>query len=274
MTVTTTHTHSPRSQRWYQPTISPEHGVYVILAVSFLTGAAAAQQWTWVTTLALVCAFCGFQAEHPLVLQIKQRRSWKPRLLLWAGLYGGVAGAIALWLLGKSHSAIALGLIYSAVSLALMVDTALVWRRQQKSVVNELITFAAVCLSAPLAYTATTGTLSMGAIALWAINTLFFASAIFTVKLRKPNPPSIVASATFHAIATALVLVLGLAGWLGWMTAAAFGIGLLKFMLIRWQKDWYCTTKIQHVALIETASSVLFLGMVSESLLPHLGLSI
>jgi len=33
---------------------------------------------TLATTLALICAFCGFQAEHPLVMQLKQRRSLKP----------------------------------------------------------------------------------------------------------------------------------------------------------------------------------------------------
>ncbi|MEO1069765.1 MAG: hypothetical protein AAFW95_11695 [Cyanobacteria bacterium J06638_6] len=43
-----------------------------------------------------LCAYCGLQAEHPLVLQIQQRRSWKPRCLIWAGVYGEVAGAIAL----------------------------------------------------------------------------------------------------------------------------------------------------------------------------------
>jgi len=70
------------SQRWYNPTFSPEHGVYVVLCVSFLTGAAAAQDWTWATTLALICAFCGFQAEHPWILQIKQRKSLKVRFVV------------------------------------------------------------------------------------------------------------------------------------------------------------------------------------------------
>jgi len=78
----------PPTPTWHRPTVSPEHGVYVMLFVSFLTGAAAAQHWTWTTTLAIVCAFAGFQAEHPLILQIKQRRSWKPRFLLWGSLYG------------------------------------------------------------------------------------------------------------------------------------------------------------------------------------------
>lgn len=132
-----------KGSSWYFPTVSPEHGAYVVLTVSFLTGAAAAQQWTWATTLALLCAFCGFQAEHPLMLQIKQRRSWKPRFLLWAGVYGGIAMAIA-----------------------------------------------------------------------------------------------------------------------------AFGVAMLKFGLIMWQKDGYCHAKIQYVALLETSTSLLFLAIAALSLLP------
>ncbi len=87
-----------QSPTWYHPTISPEHGVYVVLLVSFMVGAAAAQAWTWSTTLALLCAFCGFQAEHPLMLQIKQRKSWKPRFLVWSGVYGGLALIMAGYL--------------------------------------------------------------------------------------------------------------------------------------------------------------------------------
>ena len=41
----------PKFKQWFRPTISSEHGVYIMLLVSFLTGAAAAQQWTWATTL-------------------------------------------------------------------------------------------------------------------------------------------------------------------------------------------------------------------------------
>ena len=92
--VNTTSNTKPNTQVWYRLTFSPEHGVYVVLLVSFLIGAAAAQNWTLATTLALVCAFCGFQAEHPLVWQIKQRRSWKPRFLIWGGVYAVISGAM------------------------------------------------------------------------------------------------------------------------------------------------------------------------------------
>ena len=268
MTSVATSSHSPKFSQWYRPTFSPEHGVYVMLLVSFLTGCAAAQQWTWTTTLALICGFCGFQAEHPLVWQIKQRKSWKPRLLLWASLYGGMAVAIALWLWWQSSNRLPLLIIYSSAIAALIFDVVSVRHRQQKSRLNELVTFAAVCLSAPLAYTVTTGTIDKTAIALWILNTLFFSSAIFTVKLRKTRTASIVPGIIFHGIGSAIVLTLGLTGWLSPITASAFGVAVVKFILILGQKNWYCTAKIQQVALLETLSSFAFLALVAFSVLP------
>ncbi|MBC6481963.1 MAG: YwiC-like family protein [Hormoscilla sp. GM7CHS1pb] len=262
-----TNSHLPKSQQWYRPTVSLQHGVYVMLIVSFLTGAAAAGQWTWATTLAFICAFFGFQAEHPLVLQVKQRKSWKPRFLLWGSIYGGVAGAIALWFAYSSHAVLSLLPIYGGVIAALIFDLVEVWHRQQKSFLNELVTFAAICLSALLAYAITMGTLSTGAIAIWILDALFFSSAIFTVKLRKIKNASIVPGLFFHGIATIIVMLLWLVGWLAPMSALAFGVALLKFALILWQKDWYCTTKIQQVALLETNSSLVFLAMVAIALL-------
>ncbi|HEY9622422.1 MAG TPA: YwiC-like family protein, partial [Crinalium sp.] len=137
-------------------------------------------------TLALLCAFCGFQAEHPLVLQLKQRRSFKPRFLVWGSIYGGIASAIALYLwLIQSELTSPLSWIYLSAIAALVVDAISVFHREQKSVLNELITFAAVCLSAPFAYVATSEHVSLLVMGLWILNTLFFSSAIFTVKLRK-----------------------------------------------------------------------------------------
>lgn len=184
------------SQAWYHPTLSHEHGVYVVLLVAFITGAALAQAWTLSTTLALVCAFLGFQAEHPIVLQLKQRRSLKPRFLVWGSLYSAVAVAIAFWL--YLHSPVLLW-IYSGAVAALIVDAVYVLYREQKFIFNELITFAAVCLAAPLAYAATTGSLAVSAMGLWVLNTLYFSSTIFTVKLRKTKTSSPVPGVVYHA---------------------------------------------------------------------------
>lgn len=126
------------SQSWrtrlsaLRPTLSPEHGVYVVLLVSFLTGAAAAQGWTAETSLALLCAASGFQAEHPLAVQIRQRKTWKPRLVLWGFVYGGTALAIALYLYGHlywSTGAVLSPLlwIYLGAIAALLYDGFSIW---------------------------------------------------------------------------------------------------------------------------------------------------
>lgn len=268
MTLSRTTATSVLPQRgvpWYHPTMSPEHGVYVVLLVSFLTGAAAAQQWTWATTLALVCALAGFQAEHPLVLQIKQRRSWKLRFLLWGSLYGGLALGLAGYLYLQVP---ALLWLYGAAIAALGIDAIAVWYRQQKSVANEMLTFAAVCLAAPLAFMATTGTEMASLIGLWLLNTLFFSSSIFTVKLRKPKTASLVPGIIYHAIATLVIVGLWYLGWLAITTALAFGVVLLKVSGITLLQDWYRTTAIQNVALLETLSALIFLMITALSLLP------
>jgi YwiC-like protein len=260
--------HSTHPPAWYRPIFSPEHGVYVVLGVSFLTGVAAAQQWTLATTLALICAFAGFQAEHPLVLQIKQRRSWKPRFLLWGGLYAITALGLAAYL--ALQAPVLLWLEVGAIA-AFWIDAASIFYRQQKSVNNELLTFAAVCLAAPFAYAATNGTLTISVLGLWLLNTLFFSSAIFTVKLRKPNksePSALRPGLVYHAIASLVIAGLGYGGWLAPITAIAFGVALLKFGIILWQLDWYKTTPIQSVALLETLSALVFLTITAVSLLP------
>lgn len=250
---------------WYQPTVSPEHGVYVMLFVSFLIGTAAAQLWTWHTTLALICAFAGFQAEHPWTLQIKQRRSWKPRFLVWGSLYAGIALGIAVYLYWQTP--ILLWLYLGAIT-TFAINSVAVFYRKQKSIWNEFLTFASVCLSAPLAAIATTGTATIALLGVWLLNTLFFSSAIFTVKLRKPKTQSRVPGLVYHSLATLIVMGLWSIGWLPGLVAIAFGVVLLKFGLIIWQLEWYKTTAIKHVALLETLSAILFLSLTILALLP------
>lgn len=265
---------SHKGSNWWRPMVSPEHGAYVVLLVSFLTGAAAAQQWTSLTTLAFVCASLGFQAEHPLVLQIRQRKSWKPRFLLWGGLYGGTALTIACylyWQLGAWVSPL-LG-IYLAAFVAVVCDGIAVLHRNQKTILNEWITFAATCLAAPFAYLVTTGSLAPVAIGLWVLNTLFFTSSIFTVKLRKAkidDQRSIAIQRILLYLAAASAIVFSLSGFhLAFLwTVLPFGIVLVKVGFILWQRHWYCTTSIRSVAMVETVSALLFWIMVSLSVLP------
>lgn len=57
--------------------------------------------------------------------------------------------------------------IYAGAIVGLAIDAISVFYREQKSVANELTSFFAVCLSAPLAYVVTTATISPAVVGLW-----------------------------------------------------------------------------------------------------------
>jgi hypothetical protein len=158
--------------------------------------------------------------------------------------------------------------LYLGAIAAFVIDAISVFYRQQKSFANELFTFAAVCLAAPLAYVAVTGTWTLSVLGLWLLNTLFFSSTIFTVKLRKPRTASLVPGLIYHAIATGIISGLWYMGWLTPISAMGFGVALLKLGLILALQDWYRTTPIQNVAILETTSALIFLLIVALSLLP------
>ena len=248
-----------------RPTFSPEHGVLLVLFGSVITGAALAQAWNYCTTLALICAFFALQAEHPLVVQIKQRSTWKPRFLIWSGIYGTIAIAIAIWLWVQSPILL---WIYALALMALIADGVAVFQKKHKSILNELVIFAAICLSTPLTYAATTHSLCVEAIAIWLLNTLFFSSAIFSIKLRRKRTSSLMLGVVYHLIASLIVAGLYFLGWLNIFTTLAFVVALVKFTVVIGVRRWYCQARFQHIALFETRFALLYMAIAAISVLP------
>lgn len=248
-----------------KPTFSPEHGVLIVWFGSFLTGAALAQHWNYCTNLALLCSFFALQAEHPLIVQLKQRSTLKPRYAIWAGIYGACAIIIAVYL---SILSPVLLWIYAIVAFALIFDVIAVLKRKHKSILNELVIFAAICLSTPLSYAATTGSLSIEVMAVWILNTLFFGSAIFTIKLRRKKTSSLMPGIVYHLIASVFVTGFFLLGWLKLFTALAFAVVLIKFAVVIVFRKWYIKAKFHSVALLETRFAIFYIAACAISVLP------
>ena len=249
----------------YRPTFAPEHGVLLVLFGSFLTGAALAQQWTYSTTLALICAFFALQAEYPYIVQIKLRKNPKPRYLLWGAIYSLISLVIAIWLWRQTP---ALLWLYLLAVLGLIVDGIAVVKGKHKSRVNEIIGFAAICLSAPLAYGATIGHLNAEAIAIWILNTLFFSSAVYTIKLRRKKTAAFKPGVIYHCIAALIIASLYYFNYLSLVTALSFAIALIKLITVFRFQNWYRRTKFHAVAIFETRFALVYIAIASISLLP------
>ncbi|MEM0978710.1 MAG: YwiC-like family protein [Cyanobacteria bacterium P01_H01_bin.58] len=260
-------TASPRRnfKPWYLPTFSPEHGVLLVLAGAILTGASLAQAWTWETTLACLGAFLGLQAEYPLVVQIKQRRSWKPRYVFWAGLYGSVAIAIAAWLTYHHPSLI---WVCGGGALAMALDVWAVLQHRQKAIDVEIMMFAAICMSTLFVYGTTVNALTIEAVGLWLLNTLFFASAVFTIKLRKVRTSCLKGGLIYHGVAVAGIVLLYWLGWLSPLTALTFAVALLKLTTVICLRDWYCNCRFEYIARFETYFALSYTALACLTVLP------
>ena len=261
----TSSTKKKKANKLFRPTFSPEHGVLLVLFGSFLTGAALAQQWTYSTTLALICAFFALQAEYPYIVQIKLRKNPKPRYLIWSGIYGSISLALAIWLWWKFPVLIWL---YILAVIGLVVDAIAVIRGKHKSRINEIIGFAAICLSAPLAYGATTGNLNLNAMVMWILNTLFFSSAVYTIKLRRQKTAALKPAIIYHCLAALIVISLYSLNYLSLITALSFTVALIKLVTVFGFQNWYRRAKFHSIALFETRFALVYIAIASISVLP------
>ena len=250
---------------WCRPTFGSEQGVFLVLFGSFLTGAALAQQWHQSTNLALICAFLTLLVEHPYVVQLKQRKSPKPRYLLWGGIYGASALSLATVLWFQSP---VLLVIYALAVVGFIADGIAVLHQKHKSIANEIISFATICLAAPLAYGATTGNLSAEAIAIWILNTLFFSSAVYTIKLRKKKTQSLKPGLIYHGVSALILVGLYSLDYLSLITALSFVVALIKFGIVNFVLDWYRQARFKFIAIFETRFALVYIAIACISVLP------
>jgi YwiC-like protein len=159
--------------------IPREHGAWAMWIVPMLS-AALVTRFSFVFVVLFVCFTLLYIVHHPVVAMIKRKsiEGWKevaalaiPGILLGSALviFGGLP-----WLLVFG----AVEAVVFSVSIKSFVS------RDQRSFASELITVAALTLSAPAAYYTISGTLGVKAALLYALNFLFFASSVFYVKLK------------------------------------------------------------------------------------------
>ena len=157
--------------------------------------------------------------------------------------------------------------IYGAAIATLAIDLWAVSQKQQKSIPNEITMFAAICLSTPLAFGATVGTITPQAMGLWILNTLFFVTSIFTIKFRK-GKASTWEGGSYLMVAVVMVLGLYGFGYLNGLTALTFAIAPLKFGLVVWLQDWYRTCHFGAIARFESYFALSYICLVALTILP------
>ncbi len=246
-----------------------------MLTVPLLLGFMIAPVWQWHNLMLALAALGFFLVRYPLALLVKTRnrkraKSNRACLWRWMVIYGSIAALCGGWLVLARQLwwLIPLGMLGS---LLLGFHLWLVARRQEMSVVGELVGIIGLALGAPMAYYTATGLLDGTAVILWLVNTLYFGGTVFYIKLkvrrqpREPAPPDFSrrlvkakACLTYQTVALTLVILLVTLQYAPTLTPLALIPATIKMVWGAWQWQDKRSLSLMRLGLIETFHAALF----------------
>ena len=171
-----------------------EHGTWAMLLVPWAIGCGVARRLTGPDLLLLAAMLAFFLAHNQLLTWLRLR-------LVAASDSGTLGRARGLFLIlaGAGGVAFLPLLALGGIAGALVaVSLYLVYRRLDHGLAGQILAPAGLALSAPAAYSVARGALDRTAVALWALNVLFFLGAVMYVRLKidaLKRAPSLVAPA-------------------------------------------------------------------------------
>lgn len=103
---------------------------------------------------------------------------------------------------------------------------------------------------------------------MWLLNTLFFSSAVYTIKLRRKKTAAFKPGVIYHGIATLMIITLYYLNYLSLVTALSFSIALIKLVTILGFQNWYRQAKFHSIAIFETRFALVYIAIAAISVLP------
>ncbi len=245
-----------------------------MLLAPWAVGCGVARRLAWQDLVLLAAMLLFFLAHNQLLSWLRLRLVAAPdpaALGRARGLFLGLAGAGGVALLPplvryRLTALLVLGAIAGVLVAGSML---LVYRRLDHALAGQVLAPAGLALSAPAAYYVARGALDRVALALWAINFLFFLGAVFYVRLKidalkntaalAPPPAKLRFAAQTLAIDLAILAAVLLALRLGSLSPWA----VLAFVPAAIQTVGGAArldhpARLKRVGILATAHSVLF----------------
>jgi hypothetical protein len=247
--------------------IPKEHGVWAMLYVPLLLGAATAGVWSVRMVWLAVAATASLLAREAALAW------WRARL--WGRTPDNAFRVLVVYSASALAAGAGLMLPHKLWGLALLgaaAGTLAAWharqaaRREERTIATEVLGIAGLTLTAPAAHYVALGRWELTALWLWVASAAYFTSSVFYVKLRVltayPKRPDELARIRrwcwiYHA---ALALAVGAAVALGGAPASVF----LAYAPILSRAFWHLWRParrlvLTRVGVLEIAYSVLFL---------------
>ena len=164
-----------------KPVWSKQHGAYVTLITSWLIGTLLSQTFSIYHIAVLFLLLSGFNGTELLIDSMKRRSPQSQRRLLWMGIYGIIAIALAyiMWLNSPFFQSMlpvfaAGGVLFMFLSI----------KRLQKTIPAELLTFMLFSAAGLIAYDPVHPPDTGFIFNLWIMLSAYFCLSVFHVKYR------------------------------------------------------------------------------------------
>lgn len=166
--------------------IPKEHGAWGMLITTFIIGTLCAPTFSPAVLFFAGASLSYFMLRAPLLAlkDARWQKSYKAdtrKAFLWLAIYTAAMTVFAapLFLMYKKW----LLLIFFALSLPMLVVHIFYSSENFRSMKNELISFAALCMTAPLAYYAASDGPNARALSLYLLCVLYYTGPVFYVKM-------------------------------------------------------------------------------------------
>ena len=253
-----------------------EHGAWGMLVVSALAGLITAGQPGEGSAWLVLALLAGFSSRESMVQTLRAWKRQRPagisgRLALIKLSIMGLAGGVLLFRLGLW------GLLWTALAAAILGALHLrdALAGNERSVSGQLVAILAITLAAPAADYVAHGSWRPQALAVWLLCVLYFASAVFYLKVRvgtvnrkrgRDLPRVRRQCAAYHAFLALLVLVLAVRTPLGPPLVLAYLAIVLRaaWFLVRPSQ----VLRLKRIGYLEVAYSLIFLAFLILAMRP------
>jgi len=242
--------------------IPNEHGIYVVLAGSWLLGVIHAPTFNPVHQFLMLIAgiggtvLVGSVRELTRSIRNPSRRRYRKRYLIWTACSAAVTAAASAPVAVKR-----IELLWLALPLAIVGVAYFRLRgRRRPLVLQSLAGFAGVTLLAPATIIASTGATDMGRlIGTWILALFFFAGSALCVNIRLAGRPMLLPTGLYIATSLLLALLSGFYGIVPLLAVTGLGFGALRYALIALGLNTYLRMSLKLIGLGESALTLLFL---------------
>jgi hypothetical protein len=246
-------------ENFYKPVWSRQHGAYITLIISWLTGTLLSSSLYAIHFVILVMLLAGFNFTEFMQDRFLRNSPPPPRKKFWTWIYLilAVTSGICV-LINVSGFKYLLPIIVLAGLLFLLLTKL----RLHKSIIIEFLTFAVLSISGLISFNPHDISSFKSLFPLWILMFLYFSSTIFLVKIRFERVKPLLVIIYFIISSAILYFVWGNV-LIIWLTMLLMLLRLLPVIAFQGK---YKGLKITRIGFIETGFQILFIICIIYSL--------